>query len=120
MMILISVQFCQVPQLLLTHDEEDGAHKHSSREHMLRADLLGRFAHRAQLVGERMSPEVGQQQGAEKEGQGAVTGTPWCLHLGTADGLHIELQDHHGEDDHPKWQDEGRPRLYFALRRSKK
>lgn len=111
----------ELPQLLLTHDEEDGTDKHSSREHMLRADLLGGFAHGAQLVGQRVSPEVGQQQGTEEEGDGAVAGAPRCLHLCAANGLDVELQDHYGEDDHPKRQDEGRPRFYFTLvRRSNK
>lgn len=82
---------------------------------MLGADLLGGFAHGAQLVGERVGPEVGQQQGAEEEGDGSVAGAPRRLHLGVADGLHVKLQDHHGEDDHPERQDEGRPRLHFTL-----
>ncbi len=76
---------------------------------MLRADLLGRFAHGAQLVGQRVGPEVGQQQGAEKEGDGAVTGAPRRLHFCVADGLDVKLQDHYREDDHPERQDEGRP-----------
>lgn len=99
----------QLPQLLLTHDEEDGTDQHSSREHMLCADLLGRFAYGAQLVGQRVSPEVGQQQTAEEEGDGAVAGAPRRLHLCVADGLYVELHDHYGEDDHPKRHDEGRP-----------
>lgn len=103
----------------LTHDEEEGADEHSAREHVLRAGLLAwRFAHRAQLVGERVGPEVGQQQGTEEEGESAVAGAPRRLHLGAADGLHVELKDGHREDDHPKGQDEGRPRLHFALRAS--
>lgn len=81
----------QLPQLLLTHDEEDGTDQHSSREHMLCADLLGRFAHGAQLVGQWVSPEVGQQQTAEEEGDGAVAGAPRRLHLCVADGLDVEL-----------------------------
>lgn len=103
----------------LTHDEEEGADEHAAREHVLGAGLLARrFAHRAQLVRERVGPEVGQQEGAEEEGQSAVAGTPRRLHLGAADGLHVELQDGHGEDDHREGQDEGRPRLHFALRTS--
>lgn len=76
---------------------------------MLRADLLRWFAHGAQLVRQWVSPEVGQQQGAEEEGDGAIAGTPRRLHLCIADGLNVKLQDHHGDDDHPKRQDEGRP-----------
>lgn len=118
---LIAAPVCQ-PEATrhpLTHDEEEGADEHSAREHVLRAGLLARrFAHRAQLVGERVRPEVGQQESAEEEGQGAVAGAPRRLHLGAAHGLHIELQDGHGEDDHPERQDEGRPRLHFALRTS--
>ncbi len=106
---------CWLSQLLLTHDEEDSADEHASREHMLRADLLGRFAHRAQLVCQRVSPEVGQQQGAQKEWGGAEACAPRRLHLCVADGLDIKLQYHYGEDDHPKRQDEGRPRFYFTL-----
>lgn len=82
---------------------------------MLRADLLGWFAHGAQLVGQWVSPEVSQQQGAEEEGDGAVAGAPWRLHLRAADGLDVKLQDHYGEDDHAERQDEGRPRFYFTL-----
>ena len=100
---------------MLTHDEEDGANNHSPRQHMLRADLLGWFAHGAQLVGQWMSPKVGQQQGTEEEGDGAVAGTPWRLHLRAADGVDVKLQDHYGEDDHPERQDEGRPWFYFTL-----
>lgn len=82
---------------------------------MLRADLLRRFAHGAQLVGQRVSPEVGQQQGAEEESNGAVAGAPWRLHLCVTDGLNVKFQDHDREDDHPKRKDEGRPWFYFAL-----
>lgn len=82
---------------------------------MLRADLLGWFAHGAQLVGQWVSPEVSQQQGAEEEGDGAVAGAPRRLHLRAADGLDVKLQDHYGEDDHAERQDEGRPRFYFTL-----
>lgn len=118
---IICAPVCQpeATRCLLTHDEEEGADEHSARKHMLRAGLLARrFAHRAQLVCERVAPEVGQQEGAEEEGQGAVAGAPWRLHLGAADGLHVELQDGDGEDDHPEGQDEGRPRLHFTLRTS--
>lgn len=62
---------------------------------MLRADLLGRFAHGAQLVGQWMSPEVGQQQGTEEQGDGAIAGTPRRLHLRAADGVDVKLQDHY-------------------------
>lgn len=74
---------------------------------MLRADLLGRFAHGAQLIGQWVSPEVGQQQGAEEEGGGTVTGAPRHLHLCVANGLDVKLQDHYGDYDHPKRQDKG-------------
>lgn len=100
---------------LLTHDEEDGADDHASGEHVLRAALLRR-AHGPELVGERVGPEVGQQQRAQEEGAGAVAGAPRRLHLGAADGLHVKLQDGHGEDDHPKRQEESRPRLDFTLK----
>lgn len=93
----------------LTHDEEDGADQHSSRKHMFRADLLRRFAHGAKLVSQRVGPEVSQKQSTAEEGKCAISGTPGRLHFGTADGLNIELQDHHREDDHPKRQDKGRP-----------
>lgn len=101
--------------LLLTHDEEDGANQHPAREHMLCAVLLGWLAHGSQLVGEWVSPEVSQQQRAEEEGDGAVTGAPRHFHLCAADGLDVKLQDYDGEDDHGKRQDEGRPRFDFAL-----
>lgn len=104
-----------VPKLLLTHDEKDGADQHSSRKHVFRADMLRRFAHGAQLVRQRVGPEVGQKQSAAEEGQRAVPGTAGHLHFGTADGLNIELQDHHREDNHPKRQDEGRPGFHFTL-----
>lgn len=104
-----------VPNLLLTHDEKDGADQDSSRKHMFCADLLRRFAHGAKLVRQRVGPEVGQKQGTAEKGKCAISGTPGRLHFGTADGLNIELQDHHREDDHPERQDEGRPRFYFTL-----
>lgn len=93
-------------KLLLTHDEKDGTDQHSSRQHMLRADLLRWFANGAKLVSQWVSPEVGEEQSTEKEGKGTVSSTPGSLHLSTADGLDIELQDHHAEDDHPKRQDD--------------
>lgn len=76
---------------------------------MLRAGLLWWFAHGAQLVGQWVSPEVGQQQCAEEQSHGAVAGTPWRLHLCITDGLNVKFQDHDREDDHSKRQDEGRP-----------
>lgn len=76
---------------------------------MLCAELLGWFAHGAQLIRQWVSPEVGQQQGAEEERYGAVAGAPRCLHLCAADCLDVKLQDHYREDDHPKRKDEGRP-----------
>lgn len=82
---------------------------------MFRADLLRWFAHGAKLVSQWVSPEVGEKQSTEKEGKGTVSSTPGSLHLGTADGLDIELQDHHAEDDHPKRQDDRWPWLYFTL-----
>lgn len=82
---------------------------------MLCAAVVRWFAHGAQLVSQRVSPEVCQQQCAEEEGQGAITGAPRRLHLGAADGLDVKLQDRDGEDDHPERQDERGPRLHFAL-----
>lgn len=102
-------------KLLLTDDEKDGADQHSSRQHMFCADLLRWFAHGAKLVSQWVSPEVGEKQSTDKEGKGTVSSTPGSLHLSTADGLHIELQDHHAEDDHPKRQDDRWPWLYFTL-----
>lgn len=100
---------------LLTHDEEDGADDHAAREHVLR-DALLRLAHGPELVGERVGPEVGQQQRTQEEGGCAVAGAPRRLHLSAADGLHVKLQEGHGEDDHPQRQEERRPRLDFTLK----
>lgn len=101
--------------LSLTHEEEDRADQYTSWEHVLGAGLLGRLAHGPQLVGQRVRPEVGQQQAAEEEEDRAVAGAAGRLHLGHADGLHVEVQDHHREDDHGKGQDEGWPRIHLAL-----
>lgn len=76
---------------------------------MLRAELLWWFAYGAQLVSQRVSPEVGHQQSAEEKSDGAMAGAPWRLHLCVTDGLNVKFQDHDGEDDHPKRKDEGRP-----------
>lgn len=93
-------------KLLLTDDEKDSTDQHSSRQHMFRANILRWFAHGAKLVSQWVSPEVGEKQSTEKEGKGTVSSTPGSLHLSTANGLDIELQDHHAEDDHPKRQDD--------------
>lgn len=76
---------------------------------MLSAGLLHGLAHGPQLVSQGVRPEVGQQQAAEEEEDGAVAGTAGRLHLGHADGLHVEIQDHHGKDDHGEGQDEAGP-----------
>lgn len=87
---------------------------------MLCADHLRWFAHGSQLVSQRMSPEVGQQQGAQKESKATVASTARRLHLGVTHGLHIKLQDHHRKDDHGERQDEGGPGFYFTLVRRQK
>lgn len=86
---------------------------------MFCADLLRWFAHGAQLIRQWVCPEISQQHRAQKQGEGAVAGAPGRLHLGDADGFHVELQDHDGENDHPKREDEGGPGVNFALWKKK-
>lgn len=58
---------------------------------MLGAGLLATRPHGPQLVRQRVGPEVGQKQAAEKQEVGAVAGTAWGLELCHADGLHVEV-----------------------------
>lgn len=87
---------------------------------MLSADELGGYAHGADLISEGVGPEVGQQQAAGEESEGAVASAPGSLHLCAADCVHVKLQDHDGEDDHAERKDQRRPRLHFTLVREKR
>ena len=87
------------------------------REHVLGAVTLGGAADGAELVGQRVGPEVGQQESTEEQEERAVTGAPGRLHLGDADGLHVEVQNHHGEHDHAERHDQRWPGLHLALRK---
>lgn len=72
----------------LTKDEEDGTDEDAPREHVLRI-VLPRLG--SQLPRQRVRPEVGQQQAAEEEEDGAVTGATGGLHLDDAHGLHVKV-----------------------------
>lgn len=76
---------------------------------MLSAGLLAARPNGPQLVRQRVGPEVCQKQAAEEQEVGAVAGAAWGLELCHADRLHIEVQDHHGEDDHGEGQDQAGP-----------
>ena len=76
-------------------------------------------SHGAELVGEGVGPEVGQQHAADQEEEGAVAGAAGRLHLGYAGRLHVELQDHDGKHDQAERKQKRRPRLHFTLKTGK-
>lgn len=76
---------------------------------MFGAGLLAAGPHGPQLVCQRMGPEVGQKQSAKEQEVGAVAGAAWGLELCHADRIHVEVQDHHREDDHGEGQDQAGP-----------
>lgn len=82
---------------------------------MFSAGLLAARTHGPQLVRQWVGPEVGQKQAAEEQEVRAVASTAGGLELRHADRLHVEVQDHHREDDQCKGQDQAGPRLQLAL-----